>query len=313
MNSFAHRKTVLVLLPGLLGLLLAGCDRPGTSGLGSSAELNLGKGQYTIMLDTQFGPSSFAKMQTYRQILLKNTGWPESDLLLVHNEEEETATLYYGTFDSFDRAVDRLVELRKIKTPIGKEPFANDLVQVVPAPGSQMGPKDWDLENTRGTYTLCVGKWYNMPEKDFYLRREYAILHCKELREKGYEAYYYHGDIESIVTVGLFGPEAVKVVKGSDGSQQTLFADPELRRLQRDGDTSRFLENGWIRKDIHVLRDSQGRARRDAAGQMIKQKTLARSVLVQHPKSKDAEPKTVRKGDENEPSAVLDSGFPKPW
>jgi hypothetical protein len=314
MRTFVNRRgwIVPVVLAGLA--MLVGCDNQmGTGQLPTG--MNLGKGQYTILLETQHGPFSFEKVKTYREIIASNTGWPESDLLLVRNEREQTASLYYGTFDGFDAAVDRLLDIRKIKTDRGNKPFSRGLVQVVPAPGTQIGPKQWNLENAKGDFTLCVGKWHNMPDKNFFLRRENAVLHCKRLRDKGYEAYYFHGDLESIVTVGLFQAGEVRIRRDRNGRQEITSVSPRIRKLQADPEVGRFLENGWNQQDVTVLLDARGTPRLDATGEPIRQKTPIRSFLVYHPSKRDR-PASLPDNASKEPEDAkdpFDSRFPKPW
>lgn len=67
---------------------------------------------------------------------------------------------------------------------------------------------EWDLRTaaTHGRYTLQVG-YYEDP--DLKKRAAAAEAFVKVLRDKGEEAYYFHGPNRSLVTVGAFPHEAV--------------------------------------------------------------------------------------------------------
>lgn len=305
-------RKLLTVATAVTTLAIAGCESPTGSSMGMGSDLNLGEGQYTILLDTAHGPSHHDRIQAYKRIIMQNMDWPGSDLLVVRREDEEATSLYYDTFESFDAAARRLKQIRRIKTPTGKKPFDTVHVQVVPVPGSQMGPPEWDLTNTKGAYTFCVGRWYNMPDKGFYLRRENALLHCKHLREQGYEAYYYHGQTESLVTIGLFGPDAVELRKVGE-RHKPVIVDPRVRRLQRDPKVATFLENGWTGKDRQYSFDPKAkRVALDSEGKPVANEQVLKSRLVEHP-HKDAAATTATETKDNPNAAINRPGVPKPW
>jgi hypothetical protein len=296
----------------LTTLAIAGCDTSTSSMMSMGSELNLGKGQYTILLDTAHGPSHHQRIQAYKRIIMSNMDWPGSDLLVVSREGEEATSLYYDTFESFDAATRRLKQIRRIQTQTGKKPFDTVHVQVVPVPGSRIGPPEWDLTSTKGAYTLCVGRWYNMPDRDFFLRRENAVLHCKMLREKGHEAYYYHGESESLVTVGLFGPDTVKVIPTGDVNQARIV-DPRVRTLRQHPDLATFVENGWTRVD-HVQQQKERRPVLDREGNPVRKQIKARSHLVRHPAGvQDGRTADTKQQTENPNGPIDRPGVPKPW
>jgi hypothetical protein len=47
------------------------------------------------------------------------------------------------------------------------------------------------------------------PTEEFWEYKQAALEFCELLRNKGYEAYYYHTDSASMVTVGTFDEDAV--------------------------------------------------------------------------------------------------------
>ena len=98
---------------------------------------------------------------------------------------------------------------------------------------------EWDLRDANATYTLQVGVYYN--DANLQRRKAAAVAKCDALRAKGLEAYYYHADTCSMVTVGAFGPEAVLDNRGQvrfvgRGNRQTQVAHhygPEVVSLQK--------------------------------------------------------------------------------
>jgi hypothetical protein len=57
-------------------------------------------------------------------------------------------------------------------------------------PTQDVGPPEWDLGKARGVYTLNVGVTYSTATLHNY--KEAAIEWVRDLRQRGYEAYYYH-------------------------------------------------------------------------------------------------------------------------
>lgn len=101
-------------------------------------------------------------------------------------------------------------------------PFAS--ARLVPLMGQGRFITDpLDLKQYVGYYTLQIGYYDAQFGKDF---RQAAEDAARELREEGYEAYYYHGPFRSLVTVGLF-TENDFVMKGN-----TQAYGPRIKTLQ---------------------------------------------------------------------------------
>ena len=309
------RLTTLALVAAGV-LALQGCDSAG--GLNDEGT-DFGAGKYTILLSTMSGPSHAARIATYRDIVRKHTQWPESDLTVLQKGQDASA-LYYGTYDSFDQARARLSQIRDMKNPQGGKPFAAAII--VPLPGRDFGPKEWNLANVKtGAYTLCVGQWVDDPKVSFFQRREAAVKHCKELRAEGHEAYFYHGDSDSLVTVGIFGPKAVKMVRTGD-TLRPQIVDPKARRMmESDNPKLRYLLlNGWQTKVSRVQVDpdtgrpvTEGFEMKD--GQLVAKlpQDVQRSQLVRLPHFKPGTEEDEDERDRGHEPAIFDSGLPKPW
>ena len=80
-------------------------------------------------------------------------------------------------------------------------------------PVTDVGNPAWNLRHVRGAYSLQVAAFE--PTDKFSNFKKAAAEYCAHLRKRGYEAYYYHTEVNSVVTVGVFGPEATH--RGMDG------------------------------------------------------------------------------------------------
>ncbi|MFW5839689.1 MAG: hypothetical protein ACOCZE_03835 [Planctomycetota bacterium] len=301
--------------------LLAGCNGTNTGAGGGlfasdSAGLNIGKGQYTILLQTSTGPEHLAWVKSYKQVVMKHTGFTDGQLIAMQIDENASA-LYLDTYETFEDARKQLKKVQEITTPTGTQPFKGALI--VPVPGQDIGPDEWNLAKVdRGAYTLLVGKWQNSPDDDFFQRREWAVKHCQRLRKRGYDAYFYHAEAESLVTVGIFGEGAVEMItKGRETRPEVR--DPKVAAIQKSDEMLKYmLVNGHkvyerIAQIDPVTRQTvYERVRDPETGQVRLEapKRPYRSVLVHMPR-KDKESNSS----DNQDTVFqdLDSGFPQPW
>lgn len=111
----------------------------------------------------------------------------------------------------------------------------------VPRPVEDVGPEEWNLRNARGVYTLHIGVTYNTATLHNY--KEAAIEWVKDLRKRGFEAYYYHDPEEpqSSICVGTFGEDAM--IDQGDGRMVYSQAVKDLRSQE---EFKYNLENGHI-------------------------------------------------------------------
>jgi len=110
--------------------------------------------------------------------------------------------------------------------------------RMVPEPIADKGPDHWNLENASGEYTLQVAVFFPSPQVDDF--KQAAVDYVAELRRKGYEAFYHHGESKSVVTVGVFGPDAVVTSGGRVGYSA------QVRELQRKESFAYNVTNGAI-------------------------------------------------------------------
>lgn len=223
----------------------AGCESPGGRSLGS----------WTIRCAESQGPGAYQRMQDVAQLLRRTQGIRPDDVV-VRQDADGFARLYYGAYDrTRDRKTGKRVFppnmradmdlLRDLGDDSGRRYFA----RAMPArrPTQDVGNLDWSLRTVRATYTLQVGVFE--PTDEFRRYKYAAAEYCRLLREQGHEAYYYHSDVNSLVTVGTFGPEAV--VRGSDGR---VSYSSEVRALQR----TESLQYNTVNGAIHRRRTEDG-------------------------------------------------------
>ncbi len=101
------------------------------------------------------------------------------------------------------RRLDRLEQSRAIRS--------NVLLAPVRPADEEMGQYDLRRAASRGRYTLQIGFYEGEG------RKQAAEKKARRLREEGTPAFYHHGPKRSVVTVGVFGEEAV--TRTPDGKQ----------------------------------------------------------------------------------------------
>ncbi|QNN23066.1 hypothetical protein HED60_12560 [Planctomycetales bacterium ZRK34] len=198
----------------------------GWFGFGKSTSSSSNEHQWTIGLGRFEGAGHRERAEAARKQLAARTGFPD----LWVGEEANASLLYAGHYPSPQdkqarRDLDQWQRLRasgKVSLP------AAMLVPITPAPGAG-DPSDLDLRSaaTRGLYTLQIGFYEDAKGKsDAYQKA--AEQAATALRKDGFQAYYYHGPNRSMVTIGVFGSEALT----SKGDGEVVYSDQVLA-LQR--------------------------------------------------------------------------------
>ncbi|MEM6392068.1 MAG: hypothetical protein AAF797_04785 [Planctomycetota bacterium] len=156
-------------------------------------------GNWAIALDRFEGANRFR--DAYRLVRRLNR---ESDLGdLWYADDGTVSTVYHGRFRS-PRLPDATMALRQVRAAQldGGTPFADarfvDVSRAREATATQ-DPKD--LKQHAGFYSLQIG-YYDAQFGDGFRRA--AEDAAAALRDDGTEAYFYHGQNVSMVTVGLF-------------------------------------------------------------------------------------------------------------
>jgi len=235
------KKSFYLATLGLALLLaggLTGCLESMNTTSGSSAtSANKEAGDYTILLFTHSGATHVADARQHLERAKKYTGW--SGLDVIHKDGK--SQLIWGKYARPDKASRRVKTAQKWKTPQGVVIFSRAMV--IPIPGKDIGPKKWNLKHVDyGMYTFQIAIFHDAPKVNYVGRKRFAVEYCTRLREKGYEGYFSHGPNRSMVSVGLFGSEAVRQVRQKVYSPQgkptivnvSKILDPKIHKLEKD-------------------------------------------------------------------------------
>lgn len=255
-------RTLALLLGVAAALVAAGCDGDGFSFGGSSVlsgdSSRSAEGDFTILLRAFAGPNHVENANYYLKETCRRTDW--RGLEVVHKEGR--SELLWGRYGTIE---DAQANLRRAKTWRPREDAicVYGRALVVPLPGSDPGPAEWDLVNAGGVYTVAVAKFVNLPAQGMApavtTRKQDAVDYCRRLRNAGVEAYYHHGPGHSLVTIGTFGEKAVDSVPANieqvGGTERVTFAekirDTRMRRILRE--YPKLAVNG--REEIRKVRD----------------------------------------------------------
>ena len=195
-----------------------------------------------------------AAIDRLADLMRRTRGINPNQVRVAHGDQ--ASTLYYGYYvrredpgtgqRSFPQQMNRDIQMiRQLAIDPTNRPFgmARRVLQTAP----DEGPADWDLRSAKGYYSLQIGVFYNLGQ--FQDRKKAAVDYCRYWREKGYDAFYYHGPTRSSTTVGTFPESAVQDLSGIK-----RYA-PEVRALQgKEPEFAWNLENGH---KIYVRREGR--------------------------------------------------------
>ncbi len=205
MRKAGYLMSVIALMVAMVG-----CGGIRTGSILSPPSVQDESGDYSILLRIVATEDHVDRVKRYRGRTEKDTGW-ENLFVLHHAGYSE---LYWGKYATPKTAERNLRKARAYRTRVGIEAFAK--ARTAPIPGRDIGPPEWNLVNANGAYTVVVAVFYDVPEQDYYHRKDHAIEYCRQLRQKGETAFYHHGVSVSTVTVGVFDESAVKTIKEAD-------------------------------------------------------------------------------------------------
>ncbi len=250
-----------------IAVCLGGCDESVMGPLIPFASRS-GDEQFTILLSTFSGFEHAQQANQFLQSAQRMTGW--ESLHVRHTSEG--SQLLWGKHSSIKGAQNDLARAKAFRTASGQSAFATAIIVPI-AGGKPVGPSQWDLQGARGSYTVMVAVFYNVSEAGYVGRKKFAVDYCKQLRDKGEQAYYYHGPIRSAVTVGLFGPSAVqKVTEGQ--KVQAVTRDPQIRRIV---ERFKYLAVNGRQETVKILNPATGK----------RESTPQRPRVISVPQKKD--------------------------
>jgi hypothetical protein len=206
-------------LPGADLTPVTAQQSPSAAAAAQQPQMNIPKdARWTLYCTSLTGPDRIARATQLKSYLLAHS--PFRDWYVVHNEQD--STLFYGFYSSVERndnprAAERAHADRKAigewKDETGQRPFqACFFVPITPP--NPVAPAEWNLENAPPDRYWSV---QIMAFQDNALRKQAAVQAVKDLRDKGVEAYYYHGETISSVCVGSWPRQAVKQQESDSG------------------------------------------------------------------------------------------------
>jgi len=215
---------IVTLIVGLAG----GCGDMRTPNIfAKPSQTDQQDAEYTILLYVLRSADHADRIQSFKSQTEQDTGWKGLFVITEAGHSE----LYRGKYADHKEASKNLAEAKNYRTPLRVTPYAQAII--LPLPGSQPGPVEWNLRHAKGAYTVVVATFHDVPEAKYFGRKANAVAYCRQLREKGKEAYFHHGPANSLVTVGTFGEAAVQMVQRDD-RRTPQIQDQGIIAVQRE-------------------------------------------------------------------------------
>lgn len=237
----------------LLGAMwLPGCQMDGASSGGRRMFGSKKTEQWTILCSELSGPYHRDNCEALATTLRRTPAIRAREVRCEHDRDKQASRLFYGTYH---RAIERGTGRRELPQRMRDDlklifelsddrnlrVFGGSRAVVYIQPEST-ARQEWALVRAEGVYSLQIAVFY--PEPGFTESRQAAVDFVAELRAEGHQAYYHHGNVRSMITVGLFGKSAV--TEGQDGK---LMLAPEVRALQASDPRFKYnYENGRVLK-----------------------------------------------------------------
>jgi hypothetical protein len=165
--------------------------------------------RWTLYCLSVAGPDRFSRISQLKSTLVAKSGLKE--WYVVHNEQD--STLFYGFYPAVEKDLPGSARahadqkmIQAMKDDQGDKMFPKSLFTPI-TPANPVAPAEWNLVNAPSTayWSLQIGAFKGNP-----LRKQAAVEQVKELRAKGVEAFYYHGDSISSVCIGAWPRTAIK-------------------------------------------------------------------------------------------------------
>jgi hypothetical protein len=183
--------------------------------------------QFTIFCDAIRGPNHVLAATAIKDRLMQEKGLRNWHIL--HSADQ--SAIFYGYYKTFDDRVGDPQEVARAQsdmklinalTNVQKDKlFKSPLFLPINNPDPD-APPQWNLVNTPQTafWSLQIAAYQGSPE-----RKKYAVDVVREFRNRGIEAYYFHGETISSVCIGAWPQEAVKRQERPDAG--TAADDPD--------------------------------------------------------------------------------------
>jgi hypothetical protein len=166
--------------------------------------------KYTLLCISFNAPTHVSDADQAKQTLLAHTDL--KDFYVLHGEQQ--SDLFYGFYktytdrsqtEEYARSQEDMAKVASLLNDQGDRLFP--LLMFVPLPTPDPpAPKEWDLSQNTGYWTLQIAIYRNSPE-----RKQAAVDAVRDARSRGIEAYYHHGKTSSGVFVGSWPEQAAKI------------------------------------------------------------------------------------------------------
>lgn len=163
---------------------------------------------YSLHCATFTGPTHITDAKRFKDALIRSTG--SKDWYIVHSAEE--SDLYFGFYKTFydqsqlgeyTRAQSDRAKVSSLVNEDGEALFPQVVFVSINVPDPP-APKEWDLANNPGYWTLQIAKYQGSPD-----RKQAAVDAVREFRARGVEAYFRHGPTTSEIYIGSWPRQAV--------------------------------------------------------------------------------------------------------
>lgn len=201
---------------------------------------------WTLFVAAFEGPAHVEQARGARDQLKAATN--SNKFYVVH--EETKSTIYYGFYKEIDSSSNGSKQaqadkdyLKSLKTTDGQSPLSMVYFTAVNSQGPE-APAEWDLAKIGRSpdhyWSLQIAAYTadGRAESPGEVgdRKAAAVESVRELRKRGIEAYFFHGDSISSVCIGAWPENAVKRQDGGNSAgnagsvrpDQTLLVAPEL-------------------------------------------------------------------------------------
>lgn len=253
LNQYRHRFWLILSTLGAAGMLgcwaLIGCEATSPGSMdGSGSLFQPPQPRWTIRCFESRAPNHQQICRQLAEALASTGGLDRSRVRLESGREG--SVIYYGTYTKqasrdgqwlFDDRFQRDIETIRRVTVQQATPFLYAVPELVDKE-QPAGETRWSIEQASGPYTLQIATFYDTPT--FTGRINAANQYVGMLRDEGFEAYVYHGDLESVVFVGNFNDN--DIVQTEEGPQ----VGPRVRRLidRKPEEFQYITENGHRRR-----------------------------------------------------------------
>ena len=215
----------LLAQAAVLGILsVGGCQN---APLGASAGGFDATYTCTILLYVHNGEGHAQQAEEYKHNTQQHTGW--KDVYVVNHPGY--SELCRGRYPSAEAAAADLKQAKNYRTPVGVQVFAQAIV--MPLTEQAAGPTPYNLADSKGAFTVVVAEFYDVPGAGYVGRKKFAEQYCRQLRDKGTDAYVLHGSAKSLVCIGSF-PESSYPTTTIGGKLQRVVRDPAMDKALKD-------------------------------------------------------------------------------